>query len=69
MGWHKYLLGVFLWGILSCHVARGRVEGAAFRRPVSRLVTFVRSGVLSRRGALNAGCNAINLGVEYIKIG
>ena len=28
-----YLLGVFVWGILSCHVARGVVEGGVFRRP------------------------------------
>ena len=54
---------------LPRHVARGGVKGVAFRRRVSRLVTFVQSGVVSQCGALNAGCNKINLGVEYVKIG
>ena len=54
---------------MSCDVARGGVMGGSFSATVSRLVTFVRSGVVSRRGALDANCNAINLGVEYVKIG
>ena len=54
---------------MSCHVARGVVEGGSLSETVSRLLTFVRSGVVSQRGALNADCKRINLGVEYVKIG
>ena len=36
-----------MWGILSCHVARGGEEGGSFSEMVSRLLAFARSGVCS----------------------
>ena len=41
---------------------KGRGRGGSFSETDSGWVTFVRSGVVSQSGALNAGCNTINLG-------
>ena len=37
-------VGSIYVGILSCHVARGGVEGGVFAETVSRELAFVRSG-------------------------
>ena len=48
---------------------KGRGIGWSFSETVSRLVTFERSGVVSQRGALDAGCSTSKLGVKYLELG
>ena len=58
-----YLLGVFMWGILSCHSAR------EFFGDDQSVGNFCAKWCVSQRVALDAGCSTINLGVKYLELG